>query len=257
MKLRKKVTGAVIIGSLLASLPFSVFAEESKKEQIDYVALGDSLAAGITPYGGDDKGYPEYLAERLKQTEYDVEEFTNYGVSGYTTEQLKNALLYASQVDNSAIRNSIRNAELVTIDIGAVDILALLTKAKIEKRQLTQFEIETVLQQVRNNLLTSLGIIGSLNPTAKVYVMGYYNPFPHYSEQEQAALLPLLDALNQTIEGVVSYYTSNNFSYFYVPTEQVIASNETKYLPTKDIHLSLEGYEAVAKEFWQAITKEK
>ncbi len=42
----------------------------------------------------------------------------------------------------------------------------------------------------------------------------------------------------------------------YVPTEKVISKHYEEYLPNpQDIHLSLEGYRTVAKEFWKAIMK--
>ncbi len=83
--------------------------------------------------------------------------------------------------------------------------------------------------------------------------MGYYNPFPHRPVDEQAALLPLLDALNETIQTAATM----NGDVF-VPTAKVIEKHEKEYLPNPaDIHLDLEGYQTVAKEFWKAIQKNK
>jgi len=242
MNLSKKIASTILTGALLASLPFSALAKEADKKQMDYVALGDSLAAGNTPFGGDDKGYPDYLADRFEQSQYNVQ-FDNYGISGYKT---TNILAQLSGSKN--VQDSIKTAEVITIDIGANDLLA-----SLEQIQKNPAQAQGVLYSIGQNVSKILWQINQLNPNAKVYVMGYYNPFPHLQVDQQAALLPLLTALNQTIEAAAI-----QFGDVYVPTEKVIEKHEEEYIPNpKDIHLSLEGYEVVAKEFWKAIMKNK
>jgi lysophospholipase L1-like esterase len=233
LKVRKKVSSILVVGALLVSLPFNVLARESKKEPMQYVALGDSLAAGQTPYQKLDKGYADFLTERFEQSNYEVT-LSNFGVSGYTSAHV------SAQLGNVNVRNSIAEAEYVTLDIGANDLLGAL-----------KFGIDPgmALDSVKANLAFILSEIDKLNPNVEVYVMGYYNPFPYLSEEQQTQLLPLLDALNQTIEQVSSFYGDE-----FVPTEKVIEKHETEYLPNpSDIHLSPEGYQVVAKEFWKKI----
>lgn len=241
MKIRKRLVSALIISSLFVSIPFSVSAKNVKKEQFDYVALGDSLAAGRTPYKVEKDGYVDFLASRFEQSQYNVK-LDNYGVSGYRTTNVMAQLL------NPSVRESIGNAELVTIDIGANDLLARLVEI-----QLNPALAPTVIKGIGENIFLILSEIDRINPDTKVYVMGYYNPFPHLPEQQQAALLPLLDAFNQTIQSVASMNGD-----IFVPTAKVIEKHEKEYLPNPaDIHLDLEGYQVVAKEFWKAIQKTK
>ncbi|MBM4763110.1 GDSL-type esterase/lipase family protein [Bacillus sp. B15-48] len=244
MKVRKKVISMMVAGALLVSLPFHAFAKDLDKEHVDYVALGDSLAAGKTPYGTEDKSYVDFLSERFEQSQYNIE-VNNYGESGYKTtnviDQLYNPL-------NIEVQNSIKEAELVTIDIGANDLLAHLQEIQADPTQATN-----VLREIGQNLFLILSKIDELNADTKVYVMGYYNPFPHYPEEEQAKLLPLLGALNETIETV-----ANQNGDVFVQTEKVIKKHEEDYVPNPmDIHLSQEGYQIIAKEFWKAIMKNK
>ncbi len=244
MKMKKIILRSMVIGSLLASLPMTAFAKDSK--QVDYVALGDSLAAGATPYHKLDKGYADFLVDRYEQSQYEIT-LDNYGVPGYRTTNIVSELLNPNNANYAELRNSIKNAELVTIDIGANDLLANLNT--IRQNPSTA---PAVLNTIAENLYLILSEIDKINPGIKVYVMGYYNPFPHLPKQEQAALLPLLDALNQTIEKVASANGDD-----FVPTAKVIKKYETLYVPNpNDIHLSLEGYKAVAKEFWKAIQEE-
>jgi lysophospholipase L1-like esterase len=242
MKIRKKLASVIVTGALLASLPFNAFAKELDKDHFDYVALGDSLAAGKTPYGtGHDKGYVDYLVDRFEQSQYNVE-FNNYGVSGYTTTDIINELYNPT---NAKLQKSIEEAELVTIDIGANDLLPVI---RLDPRQ-----APAALESIGKNLFLILQRIDELNPNTKVYVMGYYNPFPYLPEEQQAQLLPLLDALNETIETIAK----QNGDIF-IPTAKVIKKQEKEYIPNPaDIHLSLEGYQTLAKEFWKGIMKNK
>jgi lysophospholipase L1-like esterase len=241
MKIRKSLISAMIISSLFVSIPFTASAKNINKEHFDYVALGDSLAAGQTPFGVDEDGYVDFLASRFEQSQYNVK-LDNYGVSGYRTTNVMAQLL------NPGVQESIRNAELVTIDIGANDLLANL--AEIQKNPA---KAQPVLEGIGKNLFAILSGINQLNPDTKVYVMGYYNPFPHFPEEQQAFLIPLLDAFNQTIQSVASMNGD-----IFVPTAKVIEKHEKEYLPNPaDIHLDIEGYQVVAKEFWKAIQKNK
>lgn len=247
MKIRKRLVSALIISSLFVSIPFTASAKNIKKEQFDYVALGDSLAAGRTPYGVDQDGYVDILASRFEQSQYNVK-LDNYGISGYRTTHIMNELFNPLNPKYTSLRESISKAELVTIDIGANDLLANLSDI-----QKNPSKAQPVLEGIGKNLFAILSEIDKINPDTKVYVMGYYNPFPHSPEQQQAALMPLLDAFNQTIQSVASMNGD-----IFVPTSKVIEKHEKEYLPNPaDIHLDIEGYQVVAKEFWKAIQKNK
>jgi lysophospholipase L1-like esterase len=112
----KRIISLLLAGTMLVSIPVTAFAKPEKKV-VDYVVLGDSLAAGQTPYRQIDSGYGEYIAKRFEQSQYKVK-LDNYGVSGFTSTQLKNQLN-----TNNKIKEAIRNAEIITIDIGANDAL--------------------------------------------------------------------------------------------------------------------------------------
>lgn len=230
----KKFTSLVLAGTMLLSMPVTSFAKPEKK-LVDYVVLGDSLAAGQTPYGQIDSGYGQYIAERFEQSQYTVN-LDNYGVPGFTSTQLKKQL-----ISNDSIKEAVRNAEIITIDIGANDALQALKAGNPM----------AALEKVQNNLDYILATIDAINPNVDVYVMGYYNPFPYLAKEQQESLMSLLDHLN-----IVIKEAANRNNDVYVPTEKVIAKHYQDYLPNpQDIHLSLEGYRIVAKEFWKAVMK--
>lgn len=79
----------------------------------DYVALGDSLAAGV----GARRGYVDRYADHLRQDTGAQVEVVNLGISGQTSSQL----LYALRNDRS-MRRAIGGAEVVTFNIGINDL---------------------------------------------------------------------------------------------------------------------------------------
>ena len=235
MFLTKKFVSVLLAGTLLVGLPGGAFAQPEKKVA-DLTVLGDSLAAGQTPYREFEKGYGEFLKERFEQSQYKGD-LNNHGVSGYVSSELLKDVQAKTEV-----MQSIKDAEVIVMDIGANDLLRALQSKNPEV-------IQGALAGVHHNLNEILKTIDELNPRVDVYVMGYYNPFPYLPEGQQALLMPLLEALNQTIEEA-----SKNNGDTYVPTEKIIAKHYEEYLPNPvDIHLSEEGYKIVAKEFWKAI----
>ncbi|MDR7238499.1 SGNH/GDSL hydrolase family protein [Neobacillus drentensis] len=240
MKIFRKFSSVVMIGALLTALPISTFAKGPAKKVIDYVALGDSLAYGTTPAGGvtRDLSYADYLVNRFEQSQYAVD-FKNFGFPGYTSANLAQDVLTRADV-----QLKIKEAEFITIDIGANDLLPAVANPT---------KIPVALGTVAVNLQAILATIDQLNPTVKVYVMGYYNPFPYLAQEQQAELLPLLDTFN----GIIEARTIANGDTF-VETDTIIAKDYQTYLPNPaNIHLSKEGYQLVAKEFWKNIDKSK
>ncbi|CAN5873139.1 hypothetical protein BH18ACT11_BH18ACT11_00590 [soil metagenome] len=79
----------------------------------DYVALGDSLAAGV----GARQGYVDCYAERLRADAGARVRVTNLGVSGQTSAQLLRVLR-----NDASARRAIGGAEVITFNIGINDL---------------------------------------------------------------------------------------------------------------------------------------
>ena len=96
------------------------------KEEFNYVALGDSLAAGRNSYGVDDYGYADYVRDYLKQNDK-LSSYANYAVSGYSTINIINDINYNRTIEveetEIGLKRALRESDLVTISIGANDIL--------------------------------------------------------------------------------------------------------------------------------------
>ena len=79
----------------------------------DYVALGDSLAAGV----GAERGYVDRYAAHLRNDTGARVRVTNLGVGGQTSSELLDALR-----GDESMRRAIEGAEVVTLNIGLNDL---------------------------------------------------------------------------------------------------------------------------------------
>ena len=223
---------------------------------IDYLAIGDSLAAGVTPNNELGKGYADFLAGSMMEIGALKTYNKGFSYPGYkTTDVLNDIKLNVTKdiygigfEENTAkLQQSIKDAEVITISAGANDILPLFKLDPTTGKAIIDQKIAlTTLQQVGTNYKSIMAQINEINPDAQVYVMGYYNPFPYMSEDLQPLLKQLLDMLNKAITtGLVGTQA------IFVPTGDVIASDYKTYLPNpENIHLSEAGYKKVAEQFW-------
>jgi lysophospholipase L1-like esterase len=121
-----RILGVVILVSLLATACSEAEPGGSQQDEKprrapagretvswDYVALGDSLAAGV----GAQRGYVDRYAAHLRNDTGARVRVTNLGVSGQTSSEL----LVALRGDES-MRRAIEGAEVVTFNIGINDL---------------------------------------------------------------------------------------------------------------------------------------
>jgi len=239
-------------------LPYHFSADEldTSAPTIDYLALGDSLAAGISPNNELGKSYADFLAEAIN-AKGDLKSFNKgFSYPGYKTSDVLNDIrqdvtkevLGIGSVEKTAkLQQSIKDAEIITISAGANDVLPLLKQDPTTgKATVDQKALALMLQQVGGNYKAIMAQINELNPDAQVYVMGYYNPFPYKAKDLQPLLNQLLATLNKTIatglEGTQAIL---------VPTGDAIAADYKAYLPNpENIHLSEAGYKVVMEQFW-------
>jgi lysophospholipase L1-like esterase len=235
--MKKWIFSLITLGTLF-STSSATFAYLPTDRNVEYVALGDSIPAGMTPYGSYDLSYPDYLKKHFESGKNKLLDYNNFAVSGYTSEQLKNDVK-----NNTNIQNEIKEATHITLTIGANDLFQ-----KLLSDPSTAHEGITTASE---NLQTILSTIDELNPEVEVYVMGYYNPFAYYPEQVQEFLVPLIETLNSEIEKRTE---ANGDTY--VATGNRIDPHFEKYMPNpEDNHLNVKGYKEIAKEFWKAISK--
>lgn len=245
----------------LVAVPLQSLAAEvdRKVTPITYLALGDSLAYGISSDGLPGEGYPDFLAQTLH--EENILKSSNKGFSfpGYTASDVlkdlkdnvtKPSVGIGQKGQDLELHKSIAEADLITISVGANDILEYVEiDPETGAPQIDLPGLEAAIKQVGVNYKQILTEIDAIHPTAQVYVMGYYNPFPHIGDAFQPQLEQLLVALNGSIQAGI-----NGTNAVFVPTSEAIAADFLAHLPNpKNIHLSEAGYKVVAAQFYKQL----
>ena len=221
----RKIATMLLSLSLLSPMAIGTASAAQNNKTIDYVALGDSLAAGQKPtaigsastklYG---TSYPKFIRDDLSGKGM-LNSYANFGVSGYKTWQVSNDLMTAG----GATQNAIVEAEIITLDIGANDLLYYLEAEEGDVSNLldrlaymTQDDINYLIYQmdvlkssaapsVVYQVSTLVAQIKAMNPSSEIYVMGYYNAFAFlndYSDDPtlQAKIDQLIPKLSELIQ---------------------------------------------------------
>jgi lysophospholipase L1-like esterase len=239
-KLKALITTSLVTVFIL-SMTGTAFAKEVPSvTAVDYVSLGDSLAEGQTPHAGSDyyrvhKSYTDYIANKLDK-EGILGSYNNFGVSGYTTSDVYNDVIKDIYNPDSKIKS----AEIITLDAGANDLLGYLKTNNIPA-------ISVEAPKVIERIGSIIAAIKAVNPTAKIYVMGYYNALPAYPQ-----VLPLIEQFNTGLENGINGYNYLNTlsSNTYVPVTYVdtMSAVSVDYLPG-DIHPNYKGYKNIGDAF--------
>ncbi|UJF34290.1 Calx-beta domain-containing protein [Paenibacillus hexagrammi] len=222
---------------------FSILMGDPSKNY--YVALGDSLAAGMTPTKSIDFGYPSYISNYLFHKDALYGTNTNFIVPGYTSSQIladiqNNALDWPGGSD---IKGHLARAQIVTIDAGTNEFLQAL---ETNQYQLSPEQAKQLIDSVSGNMSQIVAQIKSLNPAVQVYVMGYYDALHNapFTDIQKIGILQVLDGLNDAVSQAVQAKGG-----LFVPVKDAIADDYNLNLPTTDIHPSLKGYQVIADEF--------
>jgi lysophospholipase L1-like esterase len=161
-----------------------------------YVALGDSLAAGAIA----EQGYvPRFANLMAKDTGKQVQ-VTNFGVPGWQSSDLLNALK-----TDSRTRSAVENAQVITFDIGGNDLLHA-NRLFLDGTCGGSDNLECFrqgVQQFEVNWDAILGEITALRApeVAVVRTMNIYNPFVAVQKAagEFTVLRPFLEEINNHI----------------------------------------------------------
>ncbi len=216
--------------------------------KIEYLALGDSLAAGMSPYKILGLGYTDMLAENIHSFGYLGEFNKNHTYPGYTTQDVLNDIQNNAVAPNGkTIQQNIASAGVITLDVGANDFIGQLSPAY----SLDPNVVPALIQQIGTNTGLIISAVKQLNPTVNIYIMGYYDAFHNFplTALQKQQFTVVLDYLNQALAGVAVQTGA-----IFVPTGAAVAADYGNNLPNPlDIHPSELGYRAIADAFWNVM----
>lgn len=202
-----------------------------------YVALGDSLAAGVGSFTFF--GYVPRLSFFLVRHAKRIVVTSNHGRFGMTSGQLMEALR-----TNERLRRSVRRADLLTLNIGGNDVLGCRYQYAC---------MEEAIPRLRENWEAILREVRGLNPKAPLYTMNLYNPVPlgdirrepveYYLSQVNAILTNPEVAQRYSVTGIADVHAA------FVGSECVYSW----YCTLGDVHPTDAGYGVIAEAFTRVV----
>ena len=136
-------------------------------ETLHVVAIGDSLAYGAGDESGE--GIAGRLDEELRRRGVRSVETVNLGVNGAQTTDLM------SRLKTKRVREAIAASDAVVLSIGANDLFR--TPHSREEIMRAPF---AVAERILGRIESIVADIHSINPEARVLLLGGYNPVPRH-----------------------------------------------------------------------------
>lgn len=227
----KKIIKLSVIIVLL--LTIFIIYNISKTDKLNYIALGDSLAEGMNPYGEIGYSYTDYLADYLKSNNKLSSYTKKYTKSGYITDNIINDIS-----TNNELKKDLRESNLVTISIGANDFLK-----NVNFREMTVDNIKDIKSSINDVFPKIEKTIKEVRKYAKnkIIIVGYYNPIPFLFNTNSNDLDILFAYIDEEYQKIADSYNCQYLSLY------LLFKSNTQYLPNPaDIHPNLEGYKKIA-----------
>ncbi|MEW9502557.1 SGNH/GDSL hydrolase family protein [Jeotgalibacillus marinus] len=241
MNVYKKVVIAGIALILFAFPLSNLKAEAAFASPEVYVALGDSVAAGTTPNGSLDAGYSDIIANVLAQNGLLAGFSKDFAVPGFTTAHILELL------ENDEVRQGLEQATMITLSAGANNVLGLVQQDALGQTIIyNQLTANFALNQMRIQYGKLLDEIKAINPTATIYAIGYYFPYPHVLETQQQGVRKMLETVNTIIENEAAARDVT-----FIDVAWGFDENGIDFLPNStDVHPNQAGYVSIAKSFF-------
>jgi lysophospholipase L1-like esterase len=225
----------IILTVLLFSSVAGFFLIKNNLERYNYVALGDSIAAGVSPYSNKYalkyiNSYPDYIASYLREHSKLKEYTKEFAQSGSTSNDLLNIILH-----NNDVRERLGKANLITIDIGANDLFQGYSSGQDSKE---------LLISISSNLKETITQIKGINRSVKIYLLGYYDLLPYNTEAMGTRFRKDYTDLNLIIEGIAKVN-----GLIFISTDHLFKERGLEFLPVRDnVHPNEEGHRLIAEE---------
>ncbi|MFT9819499.1 SGNH/GDSL hydrolase family protein [Lysinibacillus sp. NPDC056185] len=227
-----------LIGTAIFMMVFCASSAFAHTE--NYLSIGDSLAAGQTPYQQIDTGYSDLIAMRLRMTGQLSFYTKELAFPGYTTADV------LKRVQSEEASDLLANAKLITISAGANDLLRLVqVNPTAGTLAFTQLQTDYALNIARKNMAEILDELKVRAPKAKFYVMGYYFAYPNVHSTQKEGTNAQLVKLNTILQ-----QQAEQAGAIYVNVYDAFGLNATNFLPNiSDVHPNFEGYRQMANAF--------
>lgn len=217
-----------------------LFPQQSLAQgQENYIALGDSLAAGQTPYSQIDAGYTDLIALQLKRFGKLASFSKELSFPGYRVEDV------IESIQSQQAEHLLEKATLITISAGANNVLPLIShQATAGTLTFDQLSVNSALNEVRIQIKELLSQVQKMSPNASVYVTGYYFPYTSVHKEQRNGAAKALTMLNTILE-----QKAHEAGVKFVDVYDLFDKRAAQFLPNvSDVHPNQQGYRIMANE---------
>ena len=220
------------IGTSVSIASPSRVSVSAPRQQIAPMIVGDSVGRGT----GDETGLGigGRLVDELRKRNVAAKNIVNIAVNGARTRDL------IQQLGSHNVQTLIAQSNVVIVSIGGNDLWG-----DNNWRNAPPRDPEAVMKDVLNRLEESVKIIRGANPTARIFVIGLYNPF--ISTPFGKMLTPYVNRWNVLL---VERF-SNDPNVVVVQTSDIFAFRDR--LSFDRFHPNDEGYSLIARRIADAL----
>ncbi len=207
-------------------------AVSAPRSEIVPIILGDSLGKGTGDESG--LGIGGRLVDELKHRKIGTKNIVNISVNGARTRDL------IQQLTSHNVQTLLAQSNVVVVSIGGNDLWG-----DNNWRNAPPKNPEAVMKGVADQVQQSVRTIRSVNPTARIFVIGLYNPF--ITTPFGKILTPFVNAWNALL---VERF-GNDPNVVIVQTSDIFAYRDR--LSFDRFHPNDEGYTLIARRIADAI----
>ncbi len=206
----------IFIGSLLLLIIFLIYLTTLDK-LVYFLALGDSIASGKTPYGYHDNSYNDYILKYLENKNI-LEKYVKFTNDNYRRtdliQDIKNNKKILINNKEQSIKNALIKADLVTLSIGMNDLYYNLNTIDLNYDDLFK-TIDEILLDIEN-------LFELLKKYCKedIFILSYYNSTNYNLEKH-------INYLNKSLSNLCLKY---KIHYIQIDVNKLDKLNEKNFL---------------------------
>lgn len=234
----------ILIGSIIILTVFLIYLTTLDK-LVYFLALGDSLAGGKTPYGLSDSSYNDYLKIYLEEKELLEKYIDGFIVDDYRTTDLIRDIEDNKKImigdKQQSIKNALIKADLVTLSIGMNDLYYKLNTENLENGELYD-HIDEIINDIEK-------LFELLRKYCKedIIVTNFYRSTILLENEKMAEYF---NYANEKLKNI-----SQKYKIHYIEINKILENNSL-YLPMPSSYFpSRNGHEAISQELIKKINE--
>lgn len=215
------------------------------KEEFTYLAIGDDLAKGHTPFDTYGEGYTDYIYNYLKEKNPNAKINTDFIEEDLRIKDLLNKIKNSETSSGKTLTRAIKEAELITISIGSEELFSKL-RSNYELYSINTKKMFEYIDKMTKELEELISKMRKIKKN-EIYLIGYYNPLTD-TEDKNSKIESIFNYMDIKLKNIEKEYKIH-----YISIHEEFKKNSS-YLPNPGHAFpSLEGYNYIANEIIKEI----